>query len=176
MSRFKRLKKSPRVLLGTALCCDCGVDTTEAGDIRAVHSQRRGLESRGMQPGAINSNNELIGGGFLCVGCIEKRLGRRLTIDDITPICIPLALGSPWNTERLRSRMLYRTQEEEDAAKIREPIEWTADFCHRGIQIRDDDRGARGGDAHPLSMARLARPQQMAHVSIAARHEVSRIT
>ena len=135
MSRFKRLKKSPRVLLGTALCCDCGVDTTEAGDIRAVHSQRRGLESRGMQPGAINSNNELIGGGFLCVGCIEKRLGRRLTIDDITPICIPLALGSPWNTERLRSRMLYRTQEEEDAAKIREPIEWTADFATGGFKF-----------------------------------------
>ena len=35
-----------------------------------------------MQPGAINSNNELIGGGFLCVGCIEKRLGRRLRPKD----------------------------------------------------------------------------------------------
>ena len=119
MSRFKRLKKSPRVLLGTALCCDCGVDTTEAGDIRAVHSQRRGLESRGMQPGAINSNNELIGGGFLCVGCIEKRLGRRLTIDDITPICIrsrlvrrgiPSGCARACSTELKRRRTLPRSE------------------------------------------------------------------
>ena len=71
--------------------------------------------------------------------------------------------------------MLYRTQEEEDVAKIREPTKWRADFAPGGFQIRDDDRGARGGDAHPLSMARLANPQQMAHVSIAACHEVSRI-
>ena len=75
----------------------------------------------GMTPGKVDPKTYvLVGGGFLCVGCIEARLGRRLTIDDFNPITIRLLLD-PWPTERLRSRALYRTQEEEDAAKLSEP-------------------------------------------------------
>jgi hypothetical protein len=61
----------------------------------------------GMKPGKVNpKNHELVGGGFLCVGCIEARLGRRLTINDFNPMTIGLLLFSPWITERLRSRAL----------------------------------------------------------------------
>jgi len=81
-----------------------------------------------MTPGKVDKHNVLIGGGFLCVGCIEVRLGRRLTIDDFKVITVPLLLGEPWPTERLRSRALYRTQAEEDAAKLAPPTKWKADF------------------------------------------------
>jgi hypothetical protein len=75
--------------------------------------------SAGMPPGKVNPKTyEMVGGGFLCVGCIEKRLGRRLTMDDINPITIPTLFRSPWITERLRSRILYPDQASEDAAKL----------------------------------------------------------
>jgi hypothetical protein len=42
-------------------------------------------------------------GGFLCIGCLETRIGRQLHPNDFTdaPINNP---GDPWDTERLRSR------------------------------------------------------------------------
>ena len=40
--------------------------------------------------------------GFLCIGCLEKRLGRNLTPADFTP-CL-LNEWSPWDTARLASR------------------------------------------------------------------------
>ena len=62
----------------------------------------------------------LIGGGFLCVSCIEKRLGRRLQFEDFKPIAIAEIIGSCFTTERLRSRLLYRNDAEVDIAKIDE--------------------------------------------------------
>jgi hypothetical protein len=43
--------------------------------------------------------------GFLCIGCLERRLGRRLTAKDFTdaPINNP---DDPWNTPRLRLRLV----------------------------------------------------------------------
>jgi hypothetical protein len=45
--------------------------------------------------------------GFLCIGCLESRLGRRLRPSDFTaaPINDPF---DPWNTPRLKSRLLGR--------------------------------------------------------------------
>jgi hypothetical protein len=45
--------------------------------------------------------------GFLCIGCLEKRIGRELVPADFTdvPINDP---DNPWNTPRLRSRLLAR--------------------------------------------------------------------
>jgi hypothetical protein len=40
--------------------------------------------------------------GFLCVGCLEKRLGRTLKPKDFTSA--PINDPSPWDTERLASR------------------------------------------------------------------------
>jgi hypothetical protein len=65
----------------------------------------------GMKPGKRNpKTRELVGGGFLCVGCFEKRLGRRLSAADINPITLGHLLSTPWATERLRSRILYPTR------------------------------------------------------------------
>jgi hypothetical protein len=90
----------------------------------------------GMRPGKINPrNNELVGGGFLCVGCIEIRLGRRLTVDDFNPITIPLLLSDLYRSARLRSRALYRTQAEEEAAKVAEAPKWVAQFDRDGFAM-----------------------------------------
>jgi len=42
-------------------------------------------------------------GGFLCIGCLEKRLGRTLRPSDFTDAPIN-NLDNPWQTERLVSR------------------------------------------------------------------------
>jgi hypothetical protein len=140
MSKFGRLKKSTRIAPGTAICCDCGMDTmpcpSRPGTLEQFIVKDTVWSAAGMPAGKIDPrNHELVGGGFLCVGCIEARLGRRLTIDDFNPLTVPLLLGDPYCTKRLRSRALYRTQAEEDAAKVAPPIKWRADFCPDGFAI-----------------------------------------
>jgi hypothetical protein len=138
MSRFRRQKQSTRIMPGSAICCDCGTNTVPSGKPKpGTHEQFIVNDNvwiaAGMTPGKVDKNNELIGGGILCVGCIENRLGRRLTVNDFKPITLPLLLSSPWITERLRSRALYPTQAAEDAAKLAPPIKWTADFAPDGF-------------------------------------------
>lgn len=41
--------------------------------------------------------------GMLCIGCLEKRLGRRLTPEDFTSA--PINSIKEWHSERLRSRI-----------------------------------------------------------------------
>jgi hypothetical protein len=62
-------------------------------------------QKAGMPSGKTNPDTLAIvgGGGFLCVGCIEKRLGRLLTIDDFPPMTHWL-LRECQNTPRLLSR------------------------------------------------------------------------
>lgn len=43
-----------------------------------------------------------VGSGFLCVGCIEKRLGRELTHADFPDY--PINWPDPWDTPRLAAR------------------------------------------------------------------------
>jgi hypothetical protein len=139
MSRFGRLKQSNRVLPGAAICCDCGTNTMPSGKASKPGTHEQFIVNdnvwiaAGMTPGKVNRNYELIGGGFLCVGCIEVRLGRRLTIDDFRPITIPLLLGDPLCSERLRSRALYPTQAAEDAAKVMPPPKWQTEFTEDGL-------------------------------------------
>src|SRR5438552_1710134 len=121
------MSRAPRIKRGAAICGDCGVDTVPSrkpkpGTFEQFVVKDHVWAAAGMTPGKVDPKTyELVGGGFLCVGCIESRLGRRLTIDDFNPITVPLLLGTPWPTKRLRGRVLYRTQEEEDAAKLIEP-------------------------------------------------------
>jgi hypothetical protein len=44
-------------------------------------------------------------GDFLCIGCLEARLARRLTPRDFIP-GLPINDPSPWDTPRLASRKL----------------------------------------------------------------------
>jgi hypothetical protein len=40
--------------------------------------------------------------GYLCIGCLEQRLGRMLNLNDFTSA--PVNSPSPWDTARLASR------------------------------------------------------------------------
>jgi hypothetical protein len=139
MSKFRRLKRSANIAPGSAICCDCGMDTMpvrkpKPGTFEQFIVNDDVWVAAGMTPGKIDPlNHELVGGGFLCVGCIETRLGRRLQIEDFNPITIPLLIGEPWPTERLRSRALYRTQADEDAVKLAPQPEWQTEFTERGL-------------------------------------------
>jgi hypothetical protein len=138
MSRFRRLKQSDRIVPGTAICCDCGLDTMPRPSRPRTYEQfvvtDEVWSAAGMTPGTIR-DNVLVGGGFLCVGCIEVRLGRRLTIADFKPITIPLLLSDPWCSERLRSRALYPTQAAEDAAKLAPPTKWQTELTEDGVTL-----------------------------------------
>ncbi len=45
-----------------------------------------------------------LGDGFICVGCLERRLGRELTQDDFTTAPIN-DLPDSWNTDRLNASL-----------------------------------------------------------------------
>jgi hypothetical protein len=70
-------------------CCgDCLVDVIEIGERYMVHDAVWPIEPDG---------------GVLCVGCLEKRIGRRLNARDFTDC---LGNRGAWpQSERLRSRM-----------------------------------------------------------------------
>jgi hypothetical protein len=91
---------------------DCGVDTTPCTGKRGcrhigrwehymVHPEV--WRAAGMQPPTIKQYNET-DGDFLCIGCLEARLGRTLTPDYFiaAPINNP---DDSWKTPRLRDRL-----------------------------------------------------------------------
>jgi hypothetical protein len=93
----------------SAFCSDCGMDTEPWPPHRGTQEHyvvRDDVwQQAGMPLGKMNADDHLgiTGGGILCVGCIEKRLGRLLTIDDFSPITHRLLKGCQ-NTPRLLSR------------------------------------------------------------------------
>jgi hypothetical protein len=58
-------------------------------------------QAAGMPAPVIREQNAS-GGDFLCVGCIERRLGRMIGPDDFTDALINKP--SPWDTPRLAAR------------------------------------------------------------------------
>jgi hypothetical protein len=46
--------------------------------------------------------------GFLCIGCLERRLGSMLTVNDFTTA--PINNPDLWDTERLASRKRGRPE------------------------------------------------------------------
>ena len=77
------------------ICADCGTDTTPhagPGEWEYYMVNNAVWSLAGMD------------GGFLCIGCLEARLGRRLEPGDFTD-----AIGNdpelPWHTARLKSRL-----------------------------------------------------------------------
>lgn len=78
------------------ICVDCSVDTCEIDEYYMVHDHLWagvGMESDG---------------GMLCIGCLEKRLGRTLTSVDFT--AYPINQGYFSYSDRLAER-LGRLQE-----------------------------------------------------------------
>lgn len=84
-----------------ALCADCGNDTTPS---------KRGHRNAGRHEWYMVHDDVWVsagmerpsesGGGFLCIGCLEERLGRTLTPADF----IDGSSIHPWDTPRLKSR------------------------------------------------------------------------
>jgi hypothetical protein len=68
-------------------CVDCSVDTINAGEYYAVRDDVWPLDPRG---------------GMLCIGCLEERIGRRLTPADFTDAPINRVRG---NSAPLRARL-----------------------------------------------------------------------
>jgi hypothetical protein len=73
------------------LCLDCKVDTGKIGEHYFVHTP--------LWMKAVGSNK-----GMLCVGCLEKRVGRELNKEDFPPVHInnPKLYSMSY---RLRSRI-----------------------------------------------------------------------
>jgi hypothetical protein len=68
-------------------CCDCSVDTIAIGEFYVVSDEvwRRA--------GRV---------GFLCIGCLERRLGRTLMAEDFIEVPLNKSAG---HSDRLNSRM-----------------------------------------------------------------------
>jgi hypothetical protein len=94
----------------SALCKDCGMDTEPWPPHRGTQEhyvvKDDIWQQAGMPLGKVDPDNYLAisGGGILCVGCLERRLGRLLTNDDFSPITLDL-LRDCQNTPRLLSRV-----------------------------------------------------------------------
>jgi len=73
-------------------CLDCGVDTYEINEYYTVHDELWLL----CHPEDY---------GMLCIGCLEKRLGRRLDYRDF--IDAPINNGFFEQSERLRERLRH---------------------------------------------------------------------
>jgi hypothetical protein len=79
------------------LCLDCSVDTAE---LQEYYMLRREVW-RGINPPTLAAPRSE---GMLCIGCVEARLGRKLTYEDF--LWAPINLHAVFNgSERLRDRM-----------------------------------------------------------------------
>lgn len=83
------------------ICKDCEMDTTPCTGTRGC--RHKGRWEHYMVLNKVWSRAGMKE-GFLCIGCLETRIGRRLTPRDFTnaPINDP---DDPWNTPRLASRL-----------------------------------------------------------------------
>lgn len=104
MSKWRRLQKQKSfkgIFPENYLCIDCGFDT-QPGSMNREEAEREANRqiAAGIRdyklPFTYNDQNEMYivhphvwkaagmepDGGYLCVGCLEKRIGRRLVPDD----------------------------------------------------------------------------------------------
>lgn len=77
------------------LCLDCRVDVNEIDEWYMVHDEV--WRSAGLDP-SID-----VVGEFLCISCLETRLGRELTTLDFTDA--PVNKPWPYHSERLLKRL-----------------------------------------------------------------------
>lgn len=86
-----------------ALCVDCGVDTTPC-------THRRGCRHTGKWEYYMLRDDvwaaAVMDRGFLCVGCLEHRIGRRLRPSDFRRD-LAVNLPNPWDTARLAARKAW---------------------------------------------------------------------
>jgi hypothetical protein len=94
----------------SAICDDCGMDTEPWPPRRGTQEhyvvKHSVWQQAGMPSGVMDPDEHLAirGGGVLCVGCIERRLGRMLTTDDFVSGTLEFIKGCQ-STPRLLSRI-----------------------------------------------------------------------
>ena len=89
----------------SAICIDCGTDTTPAP--RRQGSQQWYMVHRHVWQAAGMPKDRVLGydetdGNFLCIACLETRLGRILTPDDFPDL--PVNEPGPADTPLLAAR------------------------------------------------------------------------
>jgi hypothetical protein len=110
--------------MSACICNDCGIDTTPRTGMRGyrsgkhtgkyAYSRRTDLweyymvtdgvwKAAGMLTSMVTDHE----GNFLCIGCLELRIGRELCARDFTD-CKVNAPDHPCNTPRLRDRLNNR--------------------------------------------------------------------
>ena len=83
-------------------CNDCLTNTCALEGDREYYEVWDEIWHRAGAPGVGQSDNG-IGGFYLCVGCLETRLRRRLKAADFKPY--PANVPSPWLSQRLNDRL-----------------------------------------------------------------------
>lgn len=99
-------------------CHDCGADTlptADDGPLAETYMVSDEVWSAAGGPDEVTPERAAVSGGsgfFLCIGCLEARIGRRLVPDDFpdVPINDPSHVDDPrfawsWRTARLRARL-----------------------------------------------------------------------
>ena len=96
----------------TALCIDCGFDTAPNDDKRGARKSEYYMvrDLVWMKAGMSERKRH---GAFLCIGCLEARLGRMLAARDFTRV--PINRLDRWNSPRLNARLSNRAKPEGDA-------------------------------------------------------------
>ena len=93
--RWLELANNAYDIFESFLCLDCGSNTAPGGD---------GLDEYYMIENEVWCSVNPSGEGMLCVGCLEDRLGRKLSPEDFTDC--PLNKGNKVNSSpRLMSRI-----------------------------------------------------------------------
>ena len=92
-----------------ALCIDCGMDTAPNDDRRrrgARTSEWFMVHDSVWLAAGMPKREPMERGDFLCIGCLEARLGRTLTPRDFTDV--PVNRPDRWKSPRLNARLVGR--------------------------------------------------------------------
>lgn len=88
------------------LCGDCGIDTTPQGERCEYYMVKNSIWKEAQKQGKVD---------FLCIGCLENRLGRQLVSDDFADVML-----NYWKfkqTDRLIDRLGEKFADEENYLK-----------------------------------------------------------
>jgi hypothetical protein len=94
-----------------ALCIDCGLDTAPNDDRRkrgAGKSEYYMVRDSVWEKAGMSERKHRA--TFLCIGCLEARLGRMLTARDFTHV--PINRPDRWKSPRLNARLSNRANPE----------------------------------------------------------------
>jgi hypothetical protein len=84
-------------------CHDCGVNTVPLEGSREYYEVNDYLWAHDAKAPGIGQADHGADGFYLCIGCLETRLGRRLVPADFKPF--PANKPSPWLSTRLNDRL-----------------------------------------------------------------------